>query len=138
MPESVRRDEVETITCCVRPECSNCRGSGRKPLKGTAYLWADGFWRKDRPPSEDNIVFKVRERYNDGVRDAKPAPLQRKPVPKSFKSTPRTALRCQALSLAISAAPVIHRHGTVDGPTILKDAEAIERWIADTPMEKPK
>lgn len=101
------------------------------------YFWADGAWHKDRPPSEENITFVVRELTNAGLQPPKPPPPPpRRPVPKRFKSTARTRLRESALSLAVSAAHLIYR-GVVTSADLIRDAEEIERWIADTPREKP-
>jgi hypothetical protein len=127
------RDEIETIACFHDREvdassCRHCFGARRRPLRDRGFLWADGVWRKDRPPSEEPIAVKPPNGDARPLPEPRQAqPGKRKPVPKSFQPTARTRLRQEALSLAISAASVMYRHGTVTGDQIIGDAEAIER-----------
>lgn len=137
MSEAARHDEIETMKCCDERGCIRCHGSGRRPVR-KGFLWVDGRWHKDRAPSDEPVVIKALNGGGEALSkqvSEKPGKVKRKPVPKNFKPTQRTMLRERALSYAIQAASA-GRMGPISGAEIQAAAEAIERWIADTPMEK--
>lgn len=102
------------------------------------YVWPDGKLHPEPAPSTQ--PFKVAPPSSDLCKIAEPAkpegslpfldPTAPAPVPDAFAFTDRARLRAQALDFALRAAALMH-HPVANGAAILKDAEDIERWLAN-------
>lgn len=126
---------LETIICeCViageaKQSCKRCRGMGQRPMNGVGHLWADGKWRKDKPPSEIPMVVKYNEASVEAIGSLKSVRQMPSPISNAWAPSPRTILRAQALDFAIRSASLM---GTkiISGASLLLEAEYIESWIA--------
>lgn len=107
-------------------------GSGN----GSGHLWADGVWRKDCPPSLEAVIRLAEPLPPPPQKAPVPATAVRRPVAEGFVPGPRHRLREVALALSVQAAALIYPRGQCSAADILKDAEFLARWIADTEEEK--